>query len=381
MPSFQYLMAGDAPTHGVSRAQIKTAASLPTPGPGEVVVRVAYASHNPPDAYPFVPESLALQYCRPDSHLGSDFSGVVVEVGERAAGALPPVGAEVFGWVPGNIAQYGAFAEYVVCDAALVFKKPSSVPLDQAAALSFSFSTALHALSSGLGLDVVPDAHKGQEPVLVWGGGTACGMYATQILALAGFRAVTVGGRQDLGADLVLPRSDVAAAVRTVREKYPTLRYALDCFGSQETSEACMRALGDAGGVVHALLPAKVLPELADKVRVQFALVHSMYGQALDVFKLQERYPTDEELKRDHDLALAWGSYDQGHLAGLLDQGRLKLAPVTLWPPAQAPQKGGLEGVQDALYSMALGLLGQTQEGVPPFPSGKVVHRLGGPSA
>lgn len=371
----QCLVAGPAPVDTCTRAQLRTDQPIPTPGPGEVVVQVAYASHNPPDAYPFIPQSLALQYCKPDSHLGCDFSGIVTAVGTPGRCAMPPVGAKVYGWVPGNMGQWGAFAEYIVADAALVFKVPEDVAMNEAAALSFSFSTAVHALGSCMHLDIEPSSHTAQEPVLVWGGGTACGFYATQILKIAGYTVISVGGQAKAGADTILSRHDVPAAIRTIRQQWPQLRFAIDCFGSQETGEACQRALGEAGGLVHTLLPVKVLPELEGKVTTQFELVHAMFGRPLDVFKLLDTYPSDEILVRDYSLALRWGAYDQGWLYRLLSEHKLQLLPVTMWPPSDAPQDRGLVGVQNALESFTAHTIG-VKAGVVPFPTGKVVHQI-----
>ena len=82
----------------------------------------------------------------------------------------------------------GAFAEYVVIPADLVLKVPTAMPLQTAATLPMGLATAGMALYQELKLPmpVHPAPSPSEKPtyVLVYGGSTATGRIAIQLLRL-----------------------------------------------------------------------------------------------------------------------------------------------------------------------------------------------------
>ncbi|KAJ2958125.1 hypothetical protein NQZ79_g6242 [Umbelopsis isabellina] len=331
------------------KATLDATRTVPKPSAGQILVRVAYAAQNPPDAYVLDPARSAA-YRKEDNVIGTDFSGTVVE----SHSLLVPVGSRVCGWVPGNDTDIGSFAEYLVTDADLVIKVPDDMPLDEASTIGLSFMTAVHALSSCLGLSLEPGT-AGQihepKPVLVWGGNTACGNFAIQILKIAGYHVITTASSnarqklQKLGADVILPRDDPERTAAEVRTSFPHLAYALDCFSSSETAAACAHALGEKGGHVHTLLP---IDQDIPNVHTTFALVHSTLGRRLSVFNLMTEKPTVSQLEADRRLATQWCSFDKGHAYKLLLEGRLLPTAIVKWD-------GGLAGVQSGIEAMLQG--------------------------
>ena len=99
---------------------------VPVPGPGEVLIKVAYAGVNRPDivqrqgGYPPPPGASPIP--------GLEISGTVVALGDGAEPALlrQPVCALVSG---------GGYAEYCTAVAGHCLPVPHDLPLDQAAAL------------------------------------------------------------------------------------------------------------------------------------------------------------------------------------------------------------------------------------------------------
>ncbi|WP_030451111.1 NAD(P)-dependent alcohol dehydrogenase [Herbidospora cretacea] len=166
---------------------------VPTPGPGEVLVKVMAASLNARDWHvlrgdPYLARlSFGLRAPR-QPILGTDFAGVVVS-GE---GFEP--GEEVYGEFG------GAFAEYVAVPARLVDRKPASLTFAQAAAMPLAATTALQGLAS---------VEKGQS-VLVNGASGGVGTFAVQIAKARGARVIAVCSSRnvdlvtDLGADRVV---------------------------------------------------------------------------------------------------------------------------------------------------------------------------------
>jgi NADPH2:quinone reductase len=125
---------------GPQDARLITDAPVPSPGEGEVLIRVAAAGVN------FADLSRArgtfLGGPRPPYLAGFEAAGEVVAVGEAATGPRPGArpGARVTG------VGYGAFAEYMVLPGAAAMGVPAGWSAEQALGLAVNWPTALAAL-------------------------------------------------------------------------------------------------------------------------------------------------------------------------------------------------------------------------------------------
>ena len=166
----------------------------PTPGPGEVLVRVVASGVNPADAivragYPML---------EPPFTLGWDVSGVVEEVGPDAGYA---VGDEVFG-MPAFPRAANAYAEYVVARADELARKPAGLDHVHAAALPLAALTAWQGFAKA-------DVQPGQR-VLVHGAAGGVGHLAVQLAKALGAHVIALAGAsghefvRGLGADEVI---------------------------------------------------------------------------------------------------------------------------------------------------------------------------------
>lgn len=176
----------------------------PTPGSGEVLVRVVAAGVATGDRHllrgdPFLVR-LMFGLRRPKLRvLGSDVSGRVEAVGPDVTEFQP--GDAVLGHLAD--AGFGGFAEYVVAPVAALVEKPKNVSFEEAAAVPGSALAALQGLRDAGGL-----AH-GQR-VLVNGASGGVGPFAVQIARALGGRVTGVcSGRnvefvRSLGADRVV---------------------------------------------------------------------------------------------------------------------------------------------------------------------------------
>ncbi|MBN3775716.1 alcohol dehydrogenase catalytic domain-containing protein, partial [Burkholderia sp. Se-20378] len=103
----------------------------PTPGPGDVLIRVAYAGINPADwkcreGY----LGAFMQYTFPFV-IGFDAAGVVEAVGDGVDGFAP--GMRVFAQTDVGAGRWGAYAEYVAVRHDSVVRVPDAVSLAEAA--------------------------------------------------------------------------------------------------------------------------------------------------------------------------------------------------------------------------------------------------------
>ncbi|MEC7258260.1 MAG: alcohol dehydrogenase catalytic domain-containing protein, partial [Pseudomonadota bacterium] len=150
----------------------------PKAGQGEVVIRVAFAGVNRPDAL-----QRAGSYAPPPdaSDLpGLEAAGEVVEVGEGAEGIA--VGDRVCALLPG-----GGYAEYVKTPAAHCLPVPDGMSLEQAACLPETFFTVWSNVFMRGGL-------QGGERFLVHGGSSGIGTTAIQLATVFGARVFATAG-------------------------------------------------------------------------------------------------------------------------------------------------------------------------------------------
>ena len=179
-------------------------AARPSPGPGDVLVRVRATSVNTPDWATVAGEPYVLRLragLRRPAHpvRGSDVAGVVEAVGEGVTGPRP--GDEVLGSLWGGTA--GSFAEYAVVPAAQLVAKPAGLGFEEAAASVMVGLTALQAVRD------VGRVRAGTR-VLVNGASGGVGTMAVQLARSLGAEVTGVCGPghvelvRSLGADHVI---------------------------------------------------------------------------------------------------------------------------------------------------------------------------------
>ena len=173
----------------------------PTPGDGEVLVKVRAASVNPLDWHymrgaPYIMRLSSGLGAPDDISMGADYAGVVEAVGKDVTRFKP--GDEVFG------ARSGAFGEYVtVGENRAIVMKPANVSFEQAAAVPVAAITALQALRDK---GQVKPGHK----VLINGASGGVGTYAVQIAKSFGAEVTGVCSTRNvemvksIGADHVI---------------------------------------------------------------------------------------------------------------------------------------------------------------------------------
>jgi NADPH2:quinone reductase len=150
----------------------------PTAGHGQVVLKVAYAGVNRPDAL-----QRAGMYAPPPTASdlpGLEASGTVVAIGDGVAGLS--VGDQVCALLPG-----GGYAEYVMTPAAHCLPIPEGLSLKEAACLPETFFTVWSNVFTRGGL-------KAGERFLVHGGSSGIGTTAIQLANAFGARVFATAG-------------------------------------------------------------------------------------------------------------------------------------------------------------------------------------------
>ena len=187
----------------------------PSPGPGQVLVRVAAATVNPTDLGFRLGGRALPAGTEPPYIPGMDLAGVVDAVGPDVTSWQPGdrVMAAVSPWEPGG----GAQAEYRVVDADQLAKVPDGWALTEAATLPMNGLTVRAALDL---LALPPGA-----TLAVTGSAGIVGQYAIQLGTHLGLEVTADAAPADVpliesfGPRHVVPRGDLMAAA--VRDLYP----------------------------------------------------------------------------------------------------------------------------------------------------------------
>ncbi len=148
----------------------------PTPGEGQVLVRVHASGVNPLDTKIRAGRA-AHARVRPPAVLGMDLAGQVVETGAGVSGFTP--GDEVYGLTGGVGDLQGSLAQFAAVDTRLLARKPATLSMREAAALPLAVITAWEGLVDRAGV-------RAGQKVLVHGGAGGVGSVAVQIAAARG---------------------------------------------------------------------------------------------------------------------------------------------------------------------------------------------------
>jgi len=284
----------------------------PTPGPGQVLVRVAAAGVGPWDLWvrsgkSALPQPLPLT-------LGADLSGVVEAVGEGVTGFEP--GSAVYGAT--NARFTGAYADYALAEATMIAPRPATLSDVEAASVPVIGCTALQMLFEHAGVQA------GQTVVVIGGGGNV-GAYAVQLAILAGAKVVATGRTPDLDRIAALGATAVDSGAAIPAEFLGKADAVIDTVGGRALEQA-FEWLRIGGVLVSSAAEPDRDLAASHKVRAQFMLV------AVTTHKLIElsEFFVSAGLKTSIGEVLALSDARRAHAmieAGTAPTGKLVLVP------------------------------------------------------
>jgi NADPH2:quinone reductase len=156
---------------------------VPTPAPGEALVRIAASGINPLDTKIHAGAAEHARHPAP-AILGMDLAGTVEAVGSAVTDLQP--GDAVYGVTGGVGGLQGTLAEYAAVDANLLAIKPANISMRQAAALPTVLITAWNGLVDLMNV-------RAGETVLIQGGAGGVGHIAIQIARALSVKAFATG--------------------------------------------------------------------------------------------------------------------------------------------------------------------------------------------
>ncbi|AHD08179.1 NAD(P)H-quinone oxidoreductase [Phaeobacter gallaeciensis] len=274
---------------------------VPTPGHGQVVLKVAYAGVNRPDAL-----QRAGKYAPPPTASdlpGLEASGEVVALG--AGVSELEIGDRVCALLPG-----GGYAEYVATPAAHCLPIPEGFSLKQAACLPETCFTVWSNVFTRGGLQA-------GERFLVHGGSSGIGTTAIQLASQLGARVFTTAGSDEkcaaclkLGAERAINYRDEDFVEVLKSEGGANL--ILDMVGGDYIPRN-VRALADDGRMVHIafLSGPKVALNFAQIMARRLTLTGSTLRPQSDLAKAQ----IAQDLRE-----VVWPLIEAGKFAPVMDQ-------------------------------------------------------------
>jgi crotonyl-CoA carboxylase/reductase len=354
---------------------------VPEPGAFEVVVRVMAAGVNFNNVWAALgaPVSVFRYHPDEDHHIGgSDASGIVWKVGEGVTRWKPGdevvvhcnqasyEDPEVHGLDPlaapsqriwGYETSWGSFAQFTKVQAQQLLPKPEHLAWEEAASYGLTYFTAYRMLMDRAQLQA---GHK----VLIWGAAGGLGVFATQLVAMAGGESVGVVSSPEkgelitqLGAKGYIDRNQFAGMMRKGGEspEEEKARFA----ESRRFAKAVKEILGDAPDIVFEHVGKATFPTSVFMVKPfgKVVICGATSGYDLD-FDVRYLWMRQKEIIGSH-FANAWEATKANQL---IDEGRVR--PV-LW------QTMGFDKVGEAhqllrdnkhLGKIAI-LVGATEEG------------------
>ena len=286
---------------------------VPVPGHGQILIRVAYAGVNRPDAL-----QRAGLYAPPPT--ASPLPGL------ECSGHIAAIGPGVTRWAVGDavcaLLPGGGYAEYALTNADHALPVPEGMPLDQAACLPETCFTVWSNVVLRGGL-------KAGQRFLVHGGSSGIGTTAIQIAAALGARVFTTAGSDEkcaaclaLGAEHAI--NDREADFVEVMRGAGGVHVILDMVGGSYLPKN-IKALADGGRLVQIafLTGAKVELNFAEVMMRRLTITGSTLRPQSDHAKA--RYAAEIE-------AHVWPMIARGAFKPVMDsEYSLFEAPAAHW--------------------------------------------------
>ncbi|KAI1374303.1 GroES-like protein [Hypoxylon crocopeplum] len=314
--------------------------------PYHVLVRVLAVGLNPTD------HKMITHFYMEGNTAGCDFCGVIQEAGPQS---LYAVGTRVAGadfpYRPDN-PYNGAFAEYAAADSRHLLRIPDSMTSLQGAAIgAIGWGTAALAISDPEALNLPGLPSKPSEkalPVLVYGGATATGIMAIQMLKLSGYAPIAVCSAKSAPAVMGFGAIGTASYtsptcvedIKRIANGMP-IKHALDCITDADSAAACFASLARLGGRYACL---EAIPDAwVTRRAVACKVVMGFEGQNYDV-DLGHAVYSRKANPGLHAVAARWAR----ELQPLIDAGHVTTQPIREIP-------GRFDGVITALEMLQKG--------------------------
>jgi len=333
-------------SENVGSFEISTGRPIPVPSSSQILIKVFAVALNHCDW------KMPARVPCPGTVDGADYSGTIIALGDTATLTSSfKIGDRVAGaqmasqrrrpWV-------GAFTEYILEEADSAWLVPDSLSWEEAAAIGCAATSSVGmALWKSLNLPGTPQNPTTEDDkyVLVYGGSSASGTFAIQLLRLSGYKVVTTcspknfGLVESYGAEKAFDYHSPTCGEDIRAYTGNTLEYALDIITEAKTIRHCYAAIGRGGGRYcgFELLPDDLIATMRRSVKAEWV-------NGLEMTGLEIELPGGYYCKANPELHI-WFADLIKQYSVLISQGKLRPHPIQI-------NKGGLEKVIDGLAQM-----------------------------
>ncbi|KAF7540711.1 hypothetical protein G7054_g1184 [Neopestalotiopsis clavispora] len=322
--------------------------ALPELKPDLMLIRTVAVAVNPADMK--MTGAMASAGCT----AGGDCAGIVVAIGSGVAPGRFAVGDRVCApnlFMNPVAPRDGAFQEFVGVTADFTLKVPDSMSLEEAAALGIGLITIGYALFRSLDIPGRPD-RPNESPdihVLVYGGSSASGTMAIQLIRRAGCIPITTCSPKNFalveayGAEKAFDYNDPTCVEQIKAYTEDALDFALDCYCHASSMEFCYKAIGRAGGRYTTLEPYPAHLAKRKRVKPDWLLGPALVGREV-AWKDPYHIQPDTELRT---FGTEWFKLAQR----MLNKGEVRPHPIRIG------KKIGFEGVLEGIEELRQGAL------------------------
>jgi NADPH:quinone reductase-like Zn-dependent oxidoreductase len=267
---------------------------VPSPGPGEILVRVMAAGVAPWDA--LIREGNSKVSPRPPLTLGSDLSGVVENVGVGVTDFAPA--DEVYGVT--NPQFCGAQAEFAVATSGMVARKPQSLNYVEAASAPVIAVTAWQMLFE------YAKAKRGQTVIVIGAAGNV-GSYAVQMAIDAGIHVIAIARLDEVDLLRTLGvKSIIDSSKPAFEQDLPQVDAILDTVGGG-ILQRCVAALNPGGKLVTSVstqpMPAGAIFFYAEVTTARLRTLTTLFDQGRITARVGSTLPLSEARQAQAMLA------------------------------------------------------------------------------
>ena len=229
--------------------------AIPSPGPGELLIRNRAIAANPVD-WKIQAHGLFIEEY--PTVLGSDVCGEVISIGPNVTHFAP--GDRVTGYagvVYNHNIDHGAWQTYCILPELGSCKIPETMGFEEGAVFPMGMATAGVALFEILGFPREKLKEDARQGVIVWGAASSVGASATQIACVMGWKVIATASPRHhewlkkLGVTEVFDYKDpkvLEKIEKAAKDKDLVLQKAVDCISEGDTLDFVPDALTAAGG-------------------------------------------------------------------------------------------------------------------------------------
>ncbi|KAJ5378113.1 uncharacterized protein N7496_005522 [Penicillium cataractarum] len=310
---------------------------VPTPQPGQVLIRVVVSGTNPKD--------WKVPRWRPDApptNQGDDIAGYVESVGEGVVGFRKGDKVAAFHEM---LAPYGSYGEYAIAWEYTTFHLTAKTSFEEAATVPLAAMTAALGLFQKLNLPLPWNPTSEPLPLVIYGGASAVGAFAIKFATLSNIHPlIVVAGKGASFVEGLIDRSKgdtivdyregddaVRSKIKAAAGKNP-IHHAYDAV-SEHGSYLNTSAALTAPATITTVLPPKEDDEIPTGIKIDRTMVGSVHMD-----------PTAGKTIEDREFGAAFFPFIGRGLA----QGWFSGHPFEVRP-------GGLNGVEGALRDLEAG--------------------------